>query len=118
MKPSGLSLEMLIRQARNAPLISSNVALKLAEMVFREQYGDATVTNQLPFTIQDRGEAWQIEGTFRKYSSGDLRDTEGGQLVMVIRKLNGEILEFTRLMILPQSGIPLPTNPPPSPPPN
>ncbi len=116
-QPSGLSLDMSMRRARNKPLISSDIALKLAEMIFRHHAGDAATDSQLPLTIKDRGEAWQVEGTFRKYASTDLSNREGGQHVIVIRKLNGEILEFERLMILPQLGIPLPTTPPPSPPP-
>lgn len=111
------SLEMKMREARKKDLISPDIALKLAEMVFRENYGEAALANQLPLTVRDRDEAWQVEGTFRRYSSLDLKDSEGGQIIIVIRKLNGQILDFTRLMILPQSGIPLPPNPPPSPPP-
>lgn len=116
-QPSGLSLDMLMRRARNKPLISSDIALKLAEMLFRYHAGDAATEAQLPLTVKDQGEAWQVEGTFRKYASTDMSDRSGGQFVVVIRKLNGEILDFERLLILPQSGIPLPTTPPPSPPP-
>jgi len=117
MTKSEPSLEMKMREARKKYLISEDIAVKLAEMVFRENYGEAVLANQLPLTVRDRDEAWQVEGTFRQYSSLDLKDSEGGQIIIVIRKLNGEILDFTHLMILPQSGIPLPPNPLPSPPP-
>ncbi len=117
MKPVEPSIDMTLRKARNVELITPDIALKLAEMVFKKTYGETVVAGQLPLIVKDRDVAWQVEGTFRKYASTDLSDQSGGQLVIVIKKLDAQILEFTRLMILPQSGIPLPANPL-SPPPN
>lgn len=119
VKPSSNAITtMTLYEATKTELISSDIALNLAEMMFRKFHGEAVLANQMPLKVLDRGEAWQVEGTFRKYSSPDLDDPEGGQLVIVIKKTNCQILEFARLFILPQSGAPLPTNPPPSPPPN
>jgi len=118
VKPEIKSItSMTLYEATKTELVSSDIAVKLAELMFRKIYGEAVLAKQLPLKVLDRGEAWQVEGTFRKYSSPDLEDPEGGQLVIVVKKTNCQILEFARLMILPQSGTPLPSNPPPSPPP-
>ena len=108
---------MTLYEATKTELVSSDIALGLAELMFRKIYGEAVLANQMPLKVLDRGQAWQVEGTFRKYSSPDLDDPEGGQIVIVIKKTNCQILEFARLLIPPQSGAPPPSNSPPSPPP-
>jgi hypothetical protein len=98
-------MSMKLREARKVQVISSDIALKLADMVLRKSYGDATVENQLPFTVLDQGDRWQVNGTFRKPSSLDLKDPEGGYLTITIQKTNCRILDMARYLIL---GSPFP----------
>ena len=93
-------ISMKLREARKVEVISSDIALKLADMVLRKSYGAATVDNQLPFTVLDQGDRWQINGTFRKPSSLDLKDPEGGYLTITIQKTNCRILDMARFLML------------------
>ena len=94
-------MTMRLRRYRNIEVISSDIALKLADMVFREIHGDETVENGLPLTVTDLGDRWRVDSTFRKPSSLDLKDPEGGQLTMTIQKTNGRILNLARNLMLP-----------------
>ena len=67
--------------------ITSDIALRLADMVFTRVYGQKYVEERLPFVIEDLGDRWQIssrEGVPRK-------------LQMVVLKYNGRILKLVDL---------------------
>ncbi len=94
-------MTMRLRRYRNVEVVSSDIALKLADMVFRDIHGDETVENGLPLTVADLGDRWRVDSTFRKPASLDLEDPEGGQLTMTIQKTNGRILSLARNLMLP-----------------
>lgn len=98
VKPRTDPIGMMLYEARKSETISSDIALRLADMVFRRVAGDEVVANQLPFTVIDQGESWLVQGTRSRASSIDLLDPVGGQLIIVIKKTNCEILELSRVL--------------------
>jgi len=67
--------------------ISSDIALRLAEMVFTRVYGQKYVEERLPFVVEDLGDRWQIRS----------REGVPRRLQMVVLKSNGRILKLVDL---------------------
>jgi hypothetical protein len=67
--------------------ITSDIALRLAEMVFTRVYGQKYVEERLPFVIEDLGDRWQISS----------REGVPRRLLMVVLKYNGRILKLVDL---------------------
>lgn len=93
VEPSGMvmakadeELSMLLRRATRAETISSEIALRLAEMVFARHYGEATLAAQLPLVITDRADKWEINGS----QAAPL----GQRLRMIIMKTDGRIVDL------------------------
>ena len=79
-------MSMFLRRATHAELISSDIALRLAEMLFVRVYGEEYTAERSPLVILDRGDRWEIlsrEGI-----------PAGQRLQMIIMKSNGRILEL------------------------
>lgn len=77
---------MLLRRAFRKELITSDIALRLAEMVFANLYGREYTKERSPLVVADRGDRWELtsrEGIM-----------PGERLRMVIAKTNGRILEL------------------------
>ena len=82
----GEGTSMLLRRARGEELISSDIALRIAEMVFIRLYGKKYTDERSPLVIIDGGDRWDIrsrEGI-----------TPGERLQIVIMKTNGRILDL------------------------
>jgi hypothetical protein len=75
---------MLLRRAFRQETISSEIALRLAEMIFVRLYGKEYIDERSPLAVIDSGDRWEVrsrEGV-----------TPGERLRMVIRKTNAQIL--------------------------
>lgn len=77
---------MLLRRAFRKETISSDIALRLAEMVFAHLYGKDYTEERSPLVVVDREDRWEV--TSREGIA------PGERLRMVIAKTNGRILEL------------------------
>jgi hypothetical protein len=80
--------------ARHGPTgetITSDIALRLAEMVFRHNYGPEVTEAQLPLAIADGGDRWEIHG--RKTASSP---SDAGPLGITIMKADARIVDMAR----------------------
>jgi hypothetical protein len=79
-------MSMFLRRARHEETISSDIALRLAEMVFIRIYGKEYTDERLPLVIIDRGDRWEVN------SREGIPPLQ--RLKMIIMKTNGRILEL------------------------
>ena len=79
------------RGAPTAETISSDIALRLAEMVFAHSYGRAVTDAQLPLSIADGGDRWEIRGRTAASSPSD-----AGRLGITIMKADARIVEMVK----------------------
>lgn len=77
---------MMLRRAANAETISSDIALRLAELIFVRHHGNEITDAQLPLGIEDHGDRWLIQGGGTP--------PPGQRLKIVIKKVDGRIVEF------------------------
>jgi hypothetical protein len=77
---------MLLYRSLGTELISHDIALRLAEMVFVHVYGQDHVTARSPLVVVDRGDRWEVRS----------RDgvTPGERLRIVIAKATARILDL------------------------
>ena len=75
--------------------ISSDIALRLAEMVFVHNYGREVTEAQLPLSISDGGDRWKIHGR-ESASSSDPKAVSGGRLAITIMKADARIVDLER----------------------
>jgi hypothetical protein len=81
---TGESTAMFLRRARNVETVSSDIALRLAEMLFIRHYGQEHTNEQLPLVVIDQGDRWEVHG----------RDGVPHRLIAIIKKIDGRILEL------------------------
>lgn len=89
-------ISMMLMRATKSEVVSAEIAVRFAEMVFTHVYGEAVVRPQLPLIVGDRGDRWAIRGSSLTPSSPDLADPAGGRLVITIMKADGRIVELVR----------------------
>lgn len=75
--------------------ISSDIALRLAEMVFVHSYGREVTEAQLPLSIADGGDRWEIHGR-KSGSASDAKAASGGRLAITIMKADARIVDLER----------------------
>jgi hypothetical protein len=95
----GLDPSMILRHTAGKTLASREIALTMAEMLIKKDYGEEHFKTQLPLQIFDDGDRWRIEGS-RK---GEDFEVPEGQLhedkaVIEIRKVNCEVLKIVRFV--------------------
>jgi hypothetical protein len=76
-------ISMQLRRATRSETISSDIALRLAEMVFVRHYSHL-INEQLPLEVTDRGDRWEVHG----------KGTPGERLRMVVMKIDGRIVDL------------------------
>jgi hypothetical protein len=78
------SASMFLRRMHNVETVSSDIALRLAEMLFIRIYGQQFTNEQLPLVVTDRGDRWEVLGC------------EGAhhRLTTTIKKIDGRIVEL------------------------
>jgi hypothetical protein len=53
---------MVMRKAAGTEVISSDIALRFAELIFTHHYGKEVTDAQLPLTIVDHKDRWEVKG--------------------------------------------------------
>jgi hypothetical protein len=82
----GEDISMLLRRTLHQETISSDIALRLAEMVFTRVYGKEYTDERSPLVVVDGGDRWEVR------SREGIEPLE--RLSMVIAKSNGRILSL------------------------
>jgi NTF2 fold immunity protein len=77
-------MAMFLRRSRLVETVSSDIALRLAEMLFVRHYGQEHTNEQLPLVVVDRGDRWEVHG----------REGAAHRLTAIIKKADGRILEL------------------------
>lgn len=95
----GLDPSVLLYQVAGKTMASREIALAMAEMLIKKDYGEEHYQTQLPLHVFDDGDRWRIEGSRR----GEDYEVPEGQLhqdkaVIEIRKLNCEVLKLVRFV--------------------
>ena len=73
--------------------ISNEVlAKKIADIIFRDRYGDALIDSQQPLRCVLEDGVWIVKGTFKKSSDKSFPIRKGGVAEIHISKKTGEIL--------------------------
>lgn len=107
MKKESRRISMKLRGFGQGPLITEEIALEIAKLMFIREFGSADFELQQPLTIQDDGESWLIEGS-REYDYEAPRDSQmvEGKAMIEIAKENGAILALTKTVDLadPETG--------------
>jgi hypothetical protein len=75
-----------MRRISGTDIVSSEIALRLAEMLFGHHYGKDVTDQQLPLKIVDKGDRWEIVGNHV--------DIPGQRLKALIVKADGRIVEL------------------------
>ena len=94
-----LDPSMILHHAAGKTMASREIALAMAEMLIKEDYGEEHFKTQLPLQIFDDGDRWRVEGSRR----GEDYEVPDGQLhedkvVIEIRKVNCEVLKIVRFV--------------------
>ena len=85
---------MKLRGFNREPLITEELALEIAKLVFIEEFGREEFELQQPLTVQDEGDTWVVEGS-REYDENAPRmhyQLLDGKVLIEISKENGAIL--------------------------
>ena len=91
-------ISMKLRGFGKQPLITSEIALAIAKLVFTREYGAQDFELQQPLSIEDDGDTWVVEGN-REYDNDAPRDHPQmveGRVLIEVAKANGAILALTR----------------------
>ena len=91
-------ISMMGYRALGRTLASQEIALVMAEMIFKKTYGEDHLRTQLPLKILDGGDRWIIEGC----RDGDAYPVPEGQLhvgnaVIEILKANCRVLKLSQM---------------------
>ena len=86
---------MLLIRASGTELASRPIAVALAEMVFKEIYGEAEFQAQAPLRGTDDDDRWRIEGS-REPAHDPSARTMKGRLEIIIVKVNCQIVRLTQ----------------------
>jgi hypothetical protein len=92
-------ISMKLRGFNREPLITEEMALEIAKLVFIREFGSEEFERQQPLTVQDEGDSWVIDGS-REYDEAAPRvhhQLVDGKTLIEIAKENGAILALEKL---------------------
>jgi hypothetical protein len=102
MSDSQEDTSMLLYRAAGMELASPDIALALAEMVFKKTYGQEDFETQKPLRLSDGGDRWIVEGSRRP---NDYATPPGhaaiGTVYIEILKANCQIMKLSQKAHLP-----------------
>lgn len=86
-------IERIISVNAKRGILSSNAAIRVAEILILDNYGEGVLNSQVPLYVQDSGEFWIV------YSKNSVHLNVNGAVVqnpiyVKIRKLNCEVSSF------------------------
>jgi hypothetical protein len=87
---------MVLRRAAGSDLVDSQLALTVAETLFKKEIGDERLKKQLPLQVVDLGPSWLVKGTPKPSNPG--RSPTGLQddhTEIVIAKADCRIIKFS-----------------------
>jgi NTF2 fold immunity protein len=92
-------VSVLSYRVAGVTMASREIALAMAEMLFKKFYGEDDFKTQLPLKVTDGGDHWSIEGS----RNGDDHPVEEGQThfgrtLIVILKANCQVMRLTQSM--------------------
>lgn len=101
MKKEARRISMKLRGFGKEPLITDEIALEIAKLMFIREFGPEDFQLQQPLTIRDEGNSWLVEGS-REYDYEAPRDNQivEGKALIEIDKENGAILALTKTVDL------------------
>lgn len=102
-------VSMLLLGAGGVQLASPEIALSLAEMIFKKIYGEADLSAQMPLHIGDGGDRWIVDGSGNSSEAATPEDQPvKGKMEIVILKRNCQILKLVQYgQLAPLTGFPL-----------
>jgi len=99
-------MSMWLRRANEKRLITAQIAIAIARLVLKEEYGQSEVDQNEPFSVTEDGDIWIVQG--RDTPLQNTTDQPGlalaGPFQMRISKFNGQIFECCFVMRLPMAG--------------
>ncbi|CCE09590.1 exported hypothetical protein [Bradyrhizobium sp. STM 3843] len=88
---------MLLFRATGVELASSEIALALAEMIFRKIYGDADFETERPLRLKDGGDRWIIDGSrSAEDHPASLQQVSIGAAHIEILKANCQVVKLSQ----------------------
>jgi hypothetical protein len=87
---------MWLRRASGVKLISAQIAVEIARLVVKEQYGQLEVDRNEPFSVIDSGDAWIVTGheSPEFNAKNPPEPTWSGPLRMSVSQFDGQILNY------------------------
>jgi hypothetical protein len=84
--------------ALGAAMASQEIALTMAEMIFKEVFGEDDFKTQVPLKLTDAGDRWIVEGS-RNAEDHPMPEGEyhDGRALIEILKANCQVLKLTQL---------------------
>jgi hypothetical protein len=113
MSKESRRISMKLRGFNKQPLITEELALEIAKLVFIREFGHEDFELQQPLTVQDEGDTWVIEGS-REYNEDAPRvhyQLVDGRTLIEIAKENGAILALERFSAFAETSGPPPAEP-------
>jgi hypothetical protein len=80
----------LIEMARGGLVFDPGVARRIGELLLEAHYGTAELERQRPLIVTDKGDQWQIDGSWNR----DQKIEGKGPFFMSMRKFDGRVLDF------------------------
>jgi hypothetical protein len=85
-------------RALGVTMASQKIAMTMAELIFKNTFGEDDFKTQLPLKVSDGGDRWIIEGS-RNGDDYPVPDGElhNGQAIIEILKVNCQVLKLTQM---------------------
>jgi len=90
---SGEGMLFMTKLARGGVVFSSDLAVKLAELLCEAHYGADELARQGPFSVTDKDTYWRVEGNWNH----DGKIDGLGALFVSIEKYDGRVTDFGQL---------------------
>lgn len=91
---SGEGMLLMTKMTRGGVVFSSDLAVKLAEVLCDAHYGEAELARQKPFIVTDNDTYWRVEGRLNCDGAID----GPGAFFVSIGKYDGRVTDFGRLL--------------------
>lgn len=97
----GVDISMIVRRYSADDLATREIAILLAEELIKLDFGKDELDRQRPLIIGETPDRWTIEGS-RRPEIPSVRDNRAidGKVEMEIRKIDCQVLKFSRQGIL------------------
>jgi hypothetical protein len=90
---SGEGMLFMTKLARGGVVFSSDLAVKLAELLCETHYGEEELARQKPFSVTDKDTYWRVEGSWNR----DGKIDGPGAFFVSIEKYDGRVTDFGQL---------------------